>query len=419
MLIGIDASRANRSHKSGTEWYAFYLIRHLAQLDSDNQYILYTDKPLTDGLADLTSADLSVNVGVTYDKDGFQVIKSYHNNFKAKVVAWPFRFFWTLGGLSLEMLFRSPEVLFVPAHTLPLIHPARSVVTIHDIGFKRQAALYAKDKIGYKSSFVKALVKLITLGKHEASQFDYLDWSTRFALKEAKQIITISDFSKQELIEVYQAKAKKISVIHNGYNEDLYQRLSDESAAKQTLADNGISQPFIFYIGRLEKKKNISTLIEAFALLKHNHPEIKHKLVLVGTASYGFDEIKYNISEYNLEREVMMTGWIDEKSIPDIYNLAEAFVFPSNYEGFGIPLLQAMACGTPIVASDIAPVREVVGEAALLFDPSDAQDMADKIHSLLSSKDLRDQLSAQGLERVKDFNWRKCAEETLKVLLNK
>lgn len=419
MLIGIDASRANRIHKSGTEWYAFYLIRELARIDAANQYILYTDRPLVSGLADLGSEEAEPMTGpASFDEQGLQILKSPHGNFKAKVLNWPFKFFWTLGGLSLEMLFKKPDVLFVPAHTLPLFHPARSVVTIHDIGFKRQAALYDQDRVGYKNSFVDYVVKLLTLGKHKATKTDYLDWSTKFALKAASRIITISNFSKQELEEVYEASADKISVIHNGYNSTLYKQLPMEQTAA-TLAVNGISQPFIFYVGRLEKKKNISTLIEAFALLKQNHPEIKHKLVLVGNASYGFDEVKYNISEYNLERSVLMPGWIEEKSMPDIYNAASAFVFPSNYEGFGIPLLQAMASGTPIVASDIAPVREVVGEAAVLFDPSNAHEMAEAIYKLLSDEKLKQTLVEKGLLRVQDFDWTKCARETLVVLLAK
>jgi glycosyltransferase involved in cell wall biosynthesis len=416
MLIGIDASRANKLHKSGTEWYAFYLIRELARLDKDNQYILYTDRPLIGGLADLSAEEVDPMTGpATFDQYGFQTLVSPHHNFRAKVLSWPFKFFWTLGGLSLEMLFHKPDLLFVPAHTLPLIHPRRSVVTIHDIGFKRNLKLYEQDRVAYRNNFINTLVRLFTLGRFGATQTDYLDWSTAFALKAAHKVITISEFSRQELISVYQADPAKIAVVHNGYNNQIYRQL-DRSDAEATLRVNGITTPFIFYVGRLEKKKNISELIEAFALIKHHHPEIKHKLVLVGDASYGFDEVKYNISEYNLEREVLMPGWIEEKSLPDIYNAASAFIFPSNYEGFGIPLLQAMACGTPIAASDIAPVREVVADCAVLFDPNSPADMADKIFALISDQALQSKLSASGLARVNDFSWRKCASETLDIL---
>jgi len=419
MIIGIDASRANRQHKSGTEWYAFYLIKHLAKIDPDNQYILYTDYPLSDGLDDLTSDSFQSKQNIPkFDSNGYQIITSHHNNFKAKVLNWPFKFFWTLGRLSLEMITHKPDVLFVPAHTLPLIHPKKSVVTIHDIGFKRQTKLYTKDKLGYKSKILHTLVTLFTLGRHRPTQIDYLDWSTKFALNHAQKIITISNFSKAELIDVYKANPSQITVVYNGYNDNIYKQLSSEKT-EITLARNGITRPYIFYVGRLEKKKNISNLIEAFALLKQNHPEIHHKLILVGNASYGFDEIKYNISEYNLDHEVIMTGWINELYMPDIFNGADAFVFPSNYEGFGIPLLQAMACGTPIIASDISPVREVTDGAALLFNPDQTADIADKIFKLVTSPGLQKDLSVKGLTRVKNFNWEKCAQETLKVIISK
>lgn len=419
MLIGIDASRANKLHKSGTEWYAFYLIRELAQLDSANQYVLYTDRPLVGGLADLGSVEVDPMTGpATFDAEGYQLISSPHHNFRAKVLSWPFKFFWTLGGLSLEMLFNRPDVLFVPAHTLPLIHPRHSVVTIHDIGFKRALSLYEADRVGYKNRWVNYLVRLITGTRYGATQTDYLDWSTAFALRAASHIITISNFSKAELLDAYQADSTKLTVVHNGYNDQLYRHLPS-AKSDATLIVNGIIKPFIFYVGRLEKKKNISQLIEAFALLKQQHPELAHKLVLVGNASYGFDEVKYNISEYGLDNEVIMPGWIEERSMPDIYNAASAFIFPTNYEGFGIPLLQAMACGTPIAASNIAPVREVVGEAAVLFDPNSAQSMADQIFKLLSDQALQDQLKKQGLARVHNFSWRKCAQETLAVLTGK
>jgi len=420
MLIGIDASRANRLHKSGTEWYAFHLIKALAKLDNVNQYVLYTDQLLTNDLVNLDSNQLTEQITEPkFDKAGFQIISSPHNNFKAKVLHWPLRFFWTLGRLSLEMIFKAPEVLFVPSHTLPLIHPKRAYVTIHDIGFKRQSNLYDSDKLGYKNSFIRTVVRLVTGGRHGSNHLDYLDWSTKFALKHAKQIITISNFSKQELQDVYQAKEQQIKVVHNGYNQELYQPKLDPDKLKLVLSSYGIETPYLFYVGRLEKKKNTSNLIHALAILKQEHPDIKHKLVLSGTASFGFDEIKYSISEFGLDHDVIITGWIKEMDMPYIFKGADCFVFPTNYEGFGIPLLEAMGTMTAIAASDILPVREVVGEAALLFNPDDVSDIASKLYQLLSSPELRRHYSHLGLERVKNYNWDKCAQETLAIITQK
>ncbi|MCX6792982.1 MAG: glycosyltransferase family 1 protein [Candidatus Falkowbacteria bacterium] len=415
MLIGIDASRANRSHKSGTEWYSYYIIRELAKLDKENQYILYTDKPLLGGLSDLSSEKTDCESPIF--KKGFQVIKSPHNNFKAKVLAWPFTFFWTQGRLSLEMLFNSPDVLFVPAHALPIIHPKKSLVTIHDIGFKREEKLYERSGIGAERNTYQAvidfLVRCLTLGKFGANSFDYLDWSTEFSLKHAKAIITISEFTKNEIKELYKADNTKIKVIYNGYPSDLYKPLSNKPEAERVLSSYGIKQPYIFYVGRLEKKKNIATLIEAFHILKTHHTDLPHRLYLVGDASFGFDDIKYSIHGFGLQNVISTTGWVKEHDLPYIFNCATAFIFPSNYEGFGIPLLQAMASGVPIVASRAASIPEVVGDAAVLFDPASPSDMADALANVLSDENVRKDLIVKGSQRITNYSWSKCAKETL------
>jgi len=400
MRIGIDASRANRAHKSGTEWYSYYVIFALAELDSENEYILYTDSPLVGDLASLVAK---------------------HRNFKSKVLGWPWKFFWTQGRLSLEMLFHAPDVLFVPAHALPIIHPRKSIVTIHDIGFRSDAKLYERANIGAQTSarhsLVNACVRLITLGKYGANTFDYLDWSTHYALKHARRIISISEFTKKELLETYKdAEEKNITVIHNGYNSELYKDIAKDPAGEAVLASYGIRSPYVFYVGRLEKKKNIATLIEAFHFLRNRRPDLKHKLYLVGDASFGFDDIKYSIHGFGLETIVNTTGWVAEEDLPHIFARADAFVFPSNYEGFGIPLLQAMATQTPIAASRAASIPEIAGDAAVLFDPNNPDDMAQAIISVIDDKEVRSRLIKAGNERVKEFSWIKCAEGILTTI---
>lgn len=424
MLIGIDASRANKSHKTGTEWYSYYLIRWLAKLDNKNQYILYTDTPLTGGLLDLTTEQYIPQSGayekVEFDNNDFQIIHSPYNNFKAKILNWPFNFFWTQGRLSLEMLAHRPDLLFVPAHTLPIIHPRRSLVTIHDIAFEREAGLYQEEAIKSDSRpinfLINALTLIFTLGKYRANNLDYLRWSTQYGLKHARKVITVSNYSKHDLINYYKVDSNKISVIYNGYNSSLFRKIDDRKKIDEVLAKYGIDQPFIFYVGRIEIKKNMAKLIEAFYLMKQENKNINHKLVLTGKASYGYDEINYTIQEFGLANDVILTGWVDEQDLPYLFNAATAFVFPSNYEGFGIPLLQAMACGTAIIASCNTSIPEVVGEAALLFNPLSAKSIAEAIERVIVDIDLRNRLIATGEIRVKRFNWAKCAEETLGLI---
>lgn len=423
MLIGIDASRANRSHKSGTEWYSYYLIRWLAKLDSKNQYILYSDKPLTGGLLDLTTEQYFSEMQKEeekYNKEGFQIIKSPFNNFRAKVLDWNFGFFWTLGRLSLEMIFKKPDVLFVPAHSLPLFFPKKTITTIHDVAFGKNSFLYQIDNIGPEKKVLRSifglLIKIFTRGEYGANSKDYLKWSTKFAVKNAKKIITVSNFSKEEILKMYKVDEKKIKVIHNGYNEFLYKKIDDQVKTKEVLDKYGIDGSFMLYVGRLEKKKNTPALIEAFCLMRENNKDIKHKLVLVGDASFGYDEVKYIIREFDLESEIVMPGWVKESDLPYIFNAASIFVFPSKYEGFGIPLLQAMSCQVPIATSSIPVLREVTGGAAVFFNPDNIKSIEDALVNLAKDSKLREELVRKGIERVKNFSWEKCAKETLKEI---
>jgi glycosyltransferase involved in cell wall biosynthesis len=422
MIIGIDASRANRDHKSGTEWYSFYLIKWLAHIDDQNQYILYSDKPLGHDLRDLSLSSENTNNfhDPVIDDKGYQKIKSPHNNFKAKILNWRFQFFWTQGRLSMEMLFHRPDVLFVPAHTLPLVHPKKSLVTIHDVGFARDICLYRSDKMGPENNrgrkIVDYFVRMFTFGKYGANTVDYLHWSTVFALINSKAIITVSDFTKKEIKNIFGNFDHKIIVVPNGFNSQIYKKIQDKDKINKILNKYGIEAPYFFYVGRLERKKNTPQMIESFALLKEKNKNLKHKLVLVGDASFGFDEVMYTIKEYELDDDVIMPGWVAEDDMPFLYNGADAFIFPSLYEGFGIPLLQAMAVGLPIASSQASSMPEITGEAALLFNPNNIILMAEAMERIITDNELRERISLLGIERAKQFSWEKCAQETLAVI---
>lgn len=434
MIIGIDASRANREHKSGTEWYSYYLIKYFAQIDSDNQYILYSDLPLRGGLLDLSKVSVeeeSAAAKPRCDSRGDQIIKSPHGNFRSSVLRWPVPYLWTLGRLSLEMLWNKPDVLFVPAHVLPLIRPKKTINTIHDVSFREEGAnyIFEKKKLGPKSSrlarkLINFLVRFWTRGKYAANAFDYLDWSTAYSLKHSAKIITVSNYSRQQIIKNYKCdsgdicQSGKIKVIHNGFNDLIYKKMDDQFKVKEIIRKYGISQPYILYTGRLERKKNTPFLIEAFAKAKAKNPNIREKLVLVGDASFGYDEVKYLTDQYGLSNDVLMTGWVPEADMPSIFNGASAFVLPSIHEGFGIPALQALNCGVPAVLSDIPVLREVAGDTALFFDPLNKEDCAEKIIQITTNSKLRKELSEKGPVRASNFSWEKCARETLDFLLH-
>lgn len=371
MIIGIDASRANRSKKTGTEWYSYYLIKHLAKIDRHNQYILYSDKSLESGLVELCQI---------------------YPNIKSKVLKWPIARFWTLGRLTWEMIVRPPDVLFVPAHVLPLLSRAKLVNTIHDVGFMALPKLYNR----------KAAC--------------YLRWSTSWALVRARRLIAISEFTKQEIQHYFRADQSKIEVIYNGYDHELYKPEDKTVDDNQGLKKYKINQPYLLYIGRLESKKNIIGLLNGFRLYCQNNPDSQLKLVLVGKRSSDFSQVNNLLSDPILAERCFELGWTPEAVLPSLLRQAQAFVFPSWYEGFGLPIIQAMASGTPVLAAKAGSLPEIGGEAVLYFDPADALDLADRIKLIIEDNNLRQCLIKDGLKRAVDFSWAKTAQETLAIL---
>ena len=255
----------------------------------------------------------------------------------------------------------------------------------------------------------------MTLGKYGANSFDYLKWSTRHILKEASQVITISEFTKSEIEKIYKKNFDNIKMIYHGYDPGLYKKINDENKINKILNRFEIKRPYFLYIGRIERKKNTPALIEAFAIFKEKEINKKYKLLLVGDASFGYDEAKYMANEFGIEKDIYMPGWVKEKHIPYLYNGASAFVFPSKYEGFGLPLLHAMACEVPIIASNIASIPEIAEGAALLFDPDNIRSIASAMMEISSNDDLKKRLIDLGKKRVKNFDWSKTAEKTLEI----
>ena len=400
MIIGIDASRANLKNKTGTEWYSFYLIKNLAKIDSSNKYILYLDKS--------PSPDL------------LKIIKN-NKNFSYKILNWPITPFWTLGRLSLEMLFKAPDLLFVPAHGIPLIHPKRTINTIHDVAFMSERKVYRleapKAKTKFRRRVLKFIIHLITFGRYQGTSLDYLCWSTLFSLRHSSDIITVSNFTKEEILKYYpQVKVDKIKVVHNGFPNEIFNEVSNQQKIKETLNKYNLTAPYYLYVGRLERKKNTAYLIEALSILRSDHPEIKEKLVLIGNASYGYDEVKYAIEEFDLGRDVIMPGWVEEIDLPNIFKGASAFLFPTRHEGFGIPVLQSLACGIPTAVSDLPVLHEVAENSVLYFDQNHRHAISEAMAKIVLDKDLRQNLIIKGREQVKKFSWLSCAKETLEVM---
>ncbi|MFA5029432.1 MAG: glycosyltransferase family 1 protein [Patescibacteria group bacterium] len=376
MTIAIDASRANRDHKTGTEWYSWHLIQELKKIMPENiQVLLYTNEKLKGELG------------------------SCPQNFQEKIISWPPRYLWTQIRLWWQLLVCPPEILFVPAHTIPFL-PLRKkikvVVTVHDVGFKRFPELYKKIQVYYHDLTMKKIKS------------------------RADVIITDSDFSKREITNFYGIEPEKIKIVYLGYDQSKYNLQAGallKDQGKEVLTKYKIVSPYLLYIGRLEKKKNIGNIIKAFALAKLEQEDLK--LVLVGNAGNQYEEIKKIITDLRLEQEIIMPGYLAAEDLPLVIAGAKMFLFPTLYEGFGLPILEAMACGTPVITSDLEPHREVAGAAAIFVDPSSPEDLANKILKVLADSNLRLELISGGLKRITEFSWRKTAQQTLAWLLPK
>jgi len=359
-IIGIDASRSNTAQRTGTEYYSFEIIKEILKFKREGVlFRLYSKTPL-----DYIERD-----------DGVE----------NKVMSFPK--LWSQIRLSFEIFRNPPSVLFVPAHTIPLYHGKKTVVTLHDVGFKYFPELYTP------------------LERY------YHNWCMKFSLKHAKEIIAISEATKEDLIKLYEADPKKITVIYHGYDKEKYFLKKEKSEKLEKIS------PYIYFIGRLEAKKNITTLVKAFAILKQDE-QIKHKLVLAGRPGYMYEEIKELINSLDpkIKSDIVELGYVSDEDAPMYMRNADIFAFPSNFEGFGMPLVEAMASGVPVVASDTTSIPEVVAGAGLLHNVHDPKELAEKLGILINNPQEYKKFQELGLDRASCFNWDDAAKKTLEVI---
>jgi len=363
MIIGIEAERANNPQKTGVEHYAKQLILHLVEIDKENKYTLYLRTPPEAWFLNLPP------------------------NFKVKVM--PFPVFWTQTRISIEMLLHPVDVLMIPASALPIIHPKRSIVTIHDIGWR-----YFPDSFTW---FMR----------------NFLEWSAGFAARHASKIIAVSESTKRDIIRFYKVDADKIQVVHHGYDEEIS---NDKFQISNQIQNPNIKLPerYVLFLSTLQPRKNLEGLIEAFRLLKSENPDLEHKLVVVGKPGWKYDSIIQRI-EANKDIVIYLNHVSDEERLT-ILSRADLLVLPSFYEGFGMQILEAFSAGVPVATSKVSSMPEVAEDAAVYFDPHNVQDIKKAISSVLFDKSLADSLRARGKERLKQFSWEKCARETFEIL---
>jgi alpha-1,3-rhamnosyl/mannosyltransferase len=255
--------------------------------------------------------------------------------------------------------------------------------------------------------------RILTFGRYGNTELDYHRWSARYTAHHAAHIITISHFTKQDIITRYHVDAARISVIYLGFDPAAFLHPSD-SVMQNTLRQHGITQPYLLSVGRLERKKNIAQLIRVFANIHTQYPQLR--LVLVGSPGTGWDEAEDCINQYDLKTHISILGWQPRSVSTALLAGACAFVFLSRFEGFGMPLIEAFAVGTPVIASRTSAIPEIAGDAALLVNPEDLDATTSAILTVVRHPNVQQQLVQRGKNRCALFSWSTAAMETEKVL---
>ena len=287
-------------------------------------------------------------------------------------------------------------MLWVPAHVLPLIHPRRTIVTVHDLG---------------QMHFPKA---------HPLAQRLYHDWSTRWNVRAASHILADSEATRDDLVRFCRIAPEKISVVYPAYDAQLYRPVRDAARIAETHARLRIGKDYILAIGTIHPRKNYTRLIEAFGRLGigpfGSTQGEDLRLVIVGKRGWLYDSIFARVQELNLQSRISFLDYVPAVDMPALLNGARLLAFPSLHEGFGLPVLEAHACGTPVVCSLTSSLPEAAGDAALFVDPLDVDAIAGAMQRLLTDGALREKLIARGFDNLKRFSWEASARRVLDVI---
>lgn len=367
MLIAIDGNEANISQRVGINQFAFELLRHLHKLDTPHKFVIFLkDRPLPD---------------MPPAKENF----TYETFGPRKA--------WVLTGLTLRLLRTPrPDVLFSPSHYIPLISPIKRVFSIMDLSYEKFGSEYFK--------------------QYDLQQLRR--W-TRLSVKNAKKIITISQSAKQDIIDLYNVPPTKLDVIYPGYDEETFHSRIPLTKQQQIRDKYNIRGKYFVFVGTLQPRKNIVRLIKAFAKLGGGT-----KLVIVGKKGWLFDEIFALVKRLGIEQKIIFAGFIPTEDLPALFKGSIAYVLPSLYEGFGIPVIEAQACGAVAVVSRISSLPEVAGDSAIYIDnPESVFQIAEALRSALSlSRAKREVLVEAGKQNVKRFSWDNAAAKTVDILTN-
>jgi glycosyltransferase involved in cell wall biosynthesis len=381
MLIALDA-RSLLEPLTGVGYYTYNLLWHILEQDNQNDYLLMGPPGLRRNLIRARLPREEKIFRLQHATTGRAERRSTYERLKTSILYGPNAFFRIYHLRRRANLFFGPNFLGFFSSSLS------TVITVHDVSY-----------LLYPDCIAKKTLRI--LQRYMPKHLDRTD-----------RIIAVSKNTKKDLVRLCGVPEEKISVIYPGYNSELFKPAKIE---QQVLSDRFALEPgYILYVGTIEPRKNLVTLLEAYQLLGQRG--ITTPLVLCGPIGWKSEAFFATLRTLGSTASVRLLGYVDEQSLPLLYNGASCFVFPSLYEGFGLPVLEAMACGCPVVSTGVSAIPEVVGEAGLLLeDPKDKNLLAEAVSRILGDQDLRAELGAEGIKQASNFSWRKTARETMKI----
>jgi glycosyltransferase involved in cell wall biosynthesis len=375
MRIGIDARFLTHPQKGGFKTYTENLISALAEIDKENSYFLYLDRPPNQ-----------------------QIKLPKQTNFQYRVVLGTnpvFGMAWREQiGLPYFVAKDRLDLFHAPCLTAPLRIKCPLVVTIHDM-------------IWYSSRYT---TKDTVSGKRKLMNW-YIYHITQLAARKSSLVLTVSQASKDRIIQELGITADKVFVTYEGVNP-IFRQITDITQIHDVRTKYQLASDYILAIGSADPRKNISTLVHAYAQLLDKLKRT-YQLVIIWNHPLMADKLKSQVEDLGLNKKVRFLTQVSDEDLVLLYNGASLFVFPSLEEGFGLPPLEAMACGTPVIAGNNSSIPEIVQNAAILVNTADPQRISQSIYKLFTDPSLKSNLIPEGLKRVSDFSWKKCALETI------
>lgn len=366
MKIGIDV-RSMFGTPTGVGRYLSNLLSHISRMDQENTYYLYTDRS--------TETSSIQQENFRWRCLTFPIIQNY--------------FTWNHFRLPLELVQHPVDFFHFPFYTIPVLRNYKSVVTIHDITYEVHPEWYS-----WKGLFA-------------------MRYFSRFAAKHADKILTDSDHTKRDILEYYGVPESTVHVVYLGV-ETRFRKLDEPSAIEQVRTKYRIASPkVILYVGSIHTRRNIEQLVRAFRLVCQKMCDVQ--LILIGKREYPYLDVEGLVQELGLSEQIILAGYSHDDDLPLLYNAADLFIYPSSYEGFGLPPLEAMACETPVITARNSSLPEVAGDAALFVDPLNLEEMADAMYQVLTNERLRRDMVGKGALQAQKFSWEQTAKKTLAV----